>query len=192
MKYTPVSNLKRRVKILSISALATITFAVGCTPYRSKSYYHRVGERYYENNNPAHLEDYDGDGLCDIFEQRIGTSIFMKDTDLDGLSDLSELLIGTHPLIRDTDGDLIPDGYDLFPLVGKRGRTDIRNKKYKIPYKQKYYERYKKKKKFFTEKTKEKKTKSYYKKRAKDRTKYKNKKDYRKSSRKSLKSNKRR
>ena len=56
--------------------------------------------------------DYDGDGLPDIDEERLGTDPLDPDTDGDGLSDGDEVAVGTDPLDPDTDGDGIPDGTD--------------------------------------------------------------------------------
>ncbi len=43
------------------------------------------------------LEDQDGDGLLDSFEEKIGTDVFSKDTDGDGYSDYSEFNYGYDP-----------------------------------------------------------------------------------------------
>lgn len=57
--------------------------------------------------------DHDGDGLVDIVELRIGSSVFTDDTDHDGLSDAYEVkstIPHTMPNLLDTDEDGIPDG----------------------------------------------------------------------------------
>jgi len=51
------------------------------------------------------LNDCDGDGLSDVFENSLGTSPYSTDTDRDGLSDSFELTYGTDPKNPDTDHD---------------------------------------------------------------------------------------
>jgi len=59
-------------------------------------------------------EDFDGDGLTNIQEQKVGTRPDMVDTDDDGLSDYDEVHIyGTNPLIPDTDGDGLTDEEEI-------------------------------------------------------------------------------
>lgn len=67
-------------------------------------------------------EDLDGDGLLNICEFTIGTSIVIVDTDEDGLNDDVEYNVyGTNPLSKDTDGDGVSDSkeieYGTNPLV---------------------------------------------------------------------------
>jgi hypothetical protein len=50
------------------------------------------------------MTDTDGDGLDDILEALLGTSITDADTDNDQLSDLDEHLLGTDPLVFDSSG----------------------------------------------------------------------------------------
>lgn len=50
------------------------------------------------------MTDTDGDGLDDVLEVLLGTSISDTDTDNDQLSDLDEHLTGTNPLIFDGPG----------------------------------------------------------------------------------------
>jgi len=58
--------------------------------------------------------DNDKDGLDDIREQELGTSITSADTDNDGLSDREEVVTWkTNPLNPDTDGDSYPDGTEV-------------------------------------------------------------------------------
>ena len=68
--------------------------------------------------------DFDGDGLSNSTEFRLGTSMFNSDTDRDGLNDGLEVNIyGANPMIRDTDSDGLDDGtevniYRTNPLIG--------------------------------------------------------------------------
>ena len=60
------------------------------------------------------LADFDGDGLKNLDEIHIGTSVFNSDTDDDGLSDGLEVnTYGTDPLILDTDDDGLSDGLEV-------------------------------------------------------------------------------
>lgn len=55
--------------------------------------------------------DTDGDGLCDGEEVLThGTDPLRKDTDDDGLSDYDDIYLGFSPLLADTDQNGIPDG----------------------------------------------------------------------------------
>ena len=54
--------------------------------------------------------DTDGDGLSDIDEIKLGTSVTQADTDGDGLSDGDEIKLGTDPLNADSDNDGVSDG----------------------------------------------------------------------------------
>lgn len=59
-------------------------------------------------------EDLDEDGLSNLSEMEIGTSIFKADTDEDGLSDADEIwLYGTSPLLQDTDFDGVGDSKEI-------------------------------------------------------------------------------
>ena len=53
--------------------------------------------------------DFDGDGLNNLGEFTLGTSIFIGDTDDDGLTDAEESVLGSNPLTADTDGDGLSD-----------------------------------------------------------------------------------
>lgn len=58
--------------------------------------------------------DSDQDGLIDIEEARLGTSLDKKDTDSDKLSDMDEVKVyATDPLNPDTDGDTYSDGEEV-------------------------------------------------------------------------------
>jgi hypothetical protein len=58
--------------------------------------------------------DTDRDGLSDIQEAELGTSLRIADTDADGLSDYEELNTwNTDPLDPDTDGDSYIDGAEI-------------------------------------------------------------------------------
>lgn len=59
-------------------------------------------------------EDNDGDGLINIKEVRLGTSIVEADTDKDELNDYEEVVhYKTDPLKEDTDGDGVTDGKEI-------------------------------------------------------------------------------
>lgn len=59
-------------------------------------------------------EDLDEDGLSNICEFTIGTSIVLADTDEDGLNDKEEYKVyGTNPLSKDTDGDGASDSKEI-------------------------------------------------------------------------------
>ena len=59
--------------------------------------------------------DFDLDGLTNLEEFNLGTSIFLNDTDGDGLSDSNEISLGSNPLLPDTDGDQLLDGDEINP-----------------------------------------------------------------------------
>jgi YD repeat-containing protein len=70
--------------------------------------------------------DYDGDGLDNLLEMRLGSDPHNADTDGDGISDGDEYYIyGTSPVLADTDGDGMPDAWEiangLNPLVNDAG-----------------------------------------------------------------------
>lgn len=58
--------------------------------------------------------DSDGDGLSDLEEDNLGTSLYNPDTDNDGLKDGDEVKIySTDPLKIDTDADNLPDNLEI-------------------------------------------------------------------------------
>lgn len=58
--------------------------------------------------------DTDKDGLDDVREQELGTSVVLTDTDNDDLNDADEVIIWkTDPLNPDTDGDSYKDGEEI-------------------------------------------------------------------------------
>ena len=59
--------------------------------------------------------DCDGDGITDIDELDLGTSMYLLDSDADGLNDDFELSIGGDPTSADSDGDGALD-YDEYLL----------------------------------------------------------------------------
>jgi Bacterial Ig-like domain/Bacterial TSP3 repeat/Bacterial Ig-like domain (group 2) len=61
------------------------------------------------NNLADAALDFDGDGLTNLDEFTLGTSIFMADSDGDGLSDSEEGTLGSNPLLADSDGDGLTD-----------------------------------------------------------------------------------
>ena len=61
--------------------------------------------------------DFDGDGLTNLQEFDLGTSIFLSDTDSDGLSDSAEGSIGSNPLLADSDNDGLLDGEEPSPTA---------------------------------------------------------------------------
>ena len=59
-------------------------------------------------------EDTDADGLSNIRETELGTSVIKADTDNDGLSDNDEVSVyATSPLQRDTDSDYVSDAKEI-------------------------------------------------------------------------------
>ncbi len=59
-------------------------------------------------------EDTDTDGLSNIKETELGTSVIKADTDNDGLSDNDEVSVyATSPLQRDTDSDYVSDAKEI-------------------------------------------------------------------------------
>ncbi len=66
------------------------------------------------NNITDDQEDFDGDGLKNIEEVEVGTSLVLIDTDSDSLSDFVEISIHkTNPLDPDTDKDGVSDGDEV-------------------------------------------------------------------------------
>lgn len=65
------------------------------------------------NGVPDGEEDFDGDGLSNQEEKKLGTDPLNPDTDGDGLNDGEERRLGADPLKADTDGDGLTDGYEV-------------------------------------------------------------------------------
>lgn len=59
------------------------------------------------------FSDKDSDGLTNLEEYLLGTSILHADTDGDTISDFDELQFGTDPSLPDTDGDGLIDGEEI-------------------------------------------------------------------------------
>ena len=71
----------------------------------------RPGGQGLDPNNPDDaILDFDLDGLTNLEEFSLGTSIFLNDTDGDGLDDAQEGTLGSNPLLADTDNDGLLDG----------------------------------------------------------------------------------
>lgn len=59
-------------------------------------------------------EDFDQDGLSNLYELEIGTDISKDDTDSDGISEFDEInIFYSNPLEYDTDSDYVSDGKEL-------------------------------------------------------------------------------
>lgn len=72
------------------------------------------------NRRPLTLQDADGDGMDDRWEQRFlgGTGATAgADPDGDGLTNLAEFQAGTDPSVADTDGDGLTDGQEVNRMV---------------------------------------------------------------------------
>lgn len=72
------------------------------------------------NANDAPV-DLDQDGLTNLQEFNLGTSIFLNDTDSDGLDDGQEPILGSNPILADTDGDGLLDGNEINPTIDSDG-----------------------------------------------------------------------
>ena len=75
--------------------------------------------------------DTDFDGLSDLEEQELGTSLVNSDSDRDGLSDFEEVRVWkTNPLNPDTDADTFRDGDEVkggYDPLGPGRITDVNN-----------------------------------------------------------------
>jgi len=65
------------------------------------------------NNGDDANQDFDFDGLTNLEEFNLGTSIFLGDTDGDSISDAREVELGSNPLLADTDNDGLVDGSEV-------------------------------------------------------------------------------
>ena len=76
--------------------------------------------------------DTDSDGLVDVLEELVGTSLTDKDTDNDGLPDSFEVFAPFYdvfnPLIADTDSNGINDGDEDYDEDGLKNKEEIENK----------------------------------------------------------------
>ena len=76
--------------------------------------------------------DTDSDGLVDVLEELVGTSLTDKDTDNDGLPDSFEVFAPVYnvfnPLIVDTDSNGINDGDEDYDEDGLKNKEEIENK----------------------------------------------------------------
>lgn len=76
--------------------------------------------------------DTDSDGLVDVLEELVGTSLTDKDTDNDGLPDSFEVFAPVYnvfnPLIADTDSNGINDGDEDYDGDGLKNKEEIENK----------------------------------------------------------------
>ncbi len=70
--------------------------------------------------------DFDQDGLTNVQELALGTSIFLNDTDADGLLDGQEGALGSNPALSDTDRDGVLDGLETNPSSDTDG-DGVRN-----------------------------------------------------------------
>ncbi|MCH9662063.1 MAG: Ig-like domain-containing protein, partial [Gammaproteobacteria bacterium] len=66
-------------------------------------------------------KDFDLDGLTNLEEFNLGTSIFLNDTDGDGLDDAEEVSIGSNPVLGDSDNDGLLDGNEFNPTSDSDG-----------------------------------------------------------------------
>ena len=82
----------------------------------------RPGGQGLDLNDPADAAlDFDQDGLTNLEEFNLGTSIFLNDTDGDGLDDAQEQTLGSNALLADTDNDGLVDGDELNPTSDSDG-----------------------------------------------------------------------
>ena len=76
--------------------------------------------------------DTDSDGLVDVLEELVGTSLTDKDTDNDGLPDSFEVFAPVYnvfnPLVADTDSNGINDGDEDYDGDGLKNKEEIENK----------------------------------------------------------------
>ena len=65
--------------------------------------------------------DFDQDGLTNLEEFELGTSIFLNDTDGDGIGDAEEAAFNSNPLLADSDNDGLLDGNETNPTQDSDG-----------------------------------------------------------------------
>ena len=96
-----------KIKLLLLSAIAVISFNANCQD--NYSYFKNKFDSIFENY-PVPLLDSDNDGIDDIMENTLGTSITNSDSDSDGLDDYLEVFkYKTNPNKMDSDGDGLID-----------------------------------------------------------------------------------
>ena len=81
----------------------------------------------YECKNLRCIElDTDSDGLTDLQEKKLGTSLISKDSDSDGLDDAFEVNVKkTSPLSANTDNDRYLDSEDKDPLKPNSAKIEV-------------------------------------------------------------------
>ncbi len=81
-----------------------------------------------DKDDPADAAlDFDGDGLTNLEEFDLGTSIFLPDTDGDRVRDGQEITDGSNPLLPDTDNDQLLDGLEVNPQANTDGDAILKN-----------------------------------------------------------------
>ncbi len=69
------------------------------------------------NNGSDGVLDFDLDGLTNLEEFNLGSSLWLQDTDADLLTDLQEFQLGSSPLLADSDGDGLLDREEIQPTI---------------------------------------------------------------------------
>lgn len=81
----------------------------------SNDFQSKISKYEYPNENGKYLlvdQDFDQDGLADIFERRNYTDPYNPDTDLDGIVDGSDAFPNSYHYSEDSDGDGLPDKFE--------------------------------------------------------------------------------